>query len=104
MLKGAAMAQILVRGLEDNLITQLKKRAEDAGRSMEAEVRTILRDTIGESAQSERTRQFAETMAGFRHQTARDLAGKEVRQDDSAAIVRKMRDGRTAHQASLLRK
>lgn len=98
------MAQILVRGLENDLITQLKKRAEDAGRSMEAKIRTILRNTIGDSAQSAKTRQFAETMAGFRHQTAGELAGRNAVQESSTTIVRRMRDKRTAHQASLLAK
>lgn len=37
------MAQILVRGLEDSIKARLKRRAERNGRSMEEEVRDILR-------------------------------------------------------------
>jgi len=36
------MAQILVRNLDDETVKRLKKRARDAGRSLQAEVRKIL--------------------------------------------------------------
>ena len=36
------MSQILVRGLDDGLVLRLKERAARNGRSLEAEVRTIL--------------------------------------------------------------
>ena len=38
------MAQFLVRDLEDSVKASLKRRAERNGRSMEAEVRDILRN------------------------------------------------------------
>jgi plasmid stability protein len=38
------MAQILVRNLENEVKTRLQRRAKRNGRSMEAEVREILRD------------------------------------------------------------
>ncbi len=38
------MAQLLVRDLEDDVKTHLQKRAARHGRSLEAEIRDILRD------------------------------------------------------------
>jgi plasmid stability protein len=46
----AAMAQILVRAVEESVKTGLKLRARRNGRSMEAEVREILRDAALEPA------------------------------------------------------
>jgi antitoxin FitA len=43
---GAGMAQILVRNVEEPLKARLKRRAKRHGRSMEAEVREILRDAL----------------------------------------------------------
>jgi plasmid stability protein len=40
------MAQILVRNLDDRLKTRLQRRAKRHGRSMEEEVREILRDAL----------------------------------------------------------
>lgn len=40
------MAQILVRGLDEDVKRRLKLRAERNGRSMEDEIRTILRDAV----------------------------------------------------------
>jgi plasmid stability protein len=44
----AEMAQILVRNLEDRLKARLQRRAKLHGRSMEEEVREILRDALKE--------------------------------------------------------
>ena len=38
------MAQFIVRGLEESVKSRLKRRAEQHGRSMEEEVRDILRN------------------------------------------------------------
>ena len=38
------MAQILVRGLDDDVVERLKQRAKAEGRSLAAEVRLILED------------------------------------------------------------
>jgi plasmid stability protein len=43
-----AMAQILVRNMEDRLKSRLQRRAKRNGRSMEAEAREILRDALRE--------------------------------------------------------
>ncbi len=40
------MAQILVRNVETQLKTRLQRRAKRNGRSMEAEVRELLRDAL----------------------------------------------------------
>ena len=48
------MAQILVRNLENEVKTRLQRRAKRNGRSMEAEVREILRDAAKEDAPKRR--------------------------------------------------
>ena len=40
------MAQFIVRNLENDVKTRLKRRAERHGRSMEEEVRSILRNAV----------------------------------------------------------
>ena len=40
------MAQLVVRNLEDQVKSRLKRRAARRGRSMEEEVRDILRDAV----------------------------------------------------------
>lgn len=42
------MAQFIVRDLEDDVKARLKRRAERRGRSMEEEVRDILRNAVKE--------------------------------------------------------
>lgn len=42
--KGIAMATITIRGIDDETKARLRIRAAEHGRSMEAEVRTILRE------------------------------------------------------------
>jgi plasmid stability protein len=44
MIAGGIMAQLLVRNLESNVKSKLQRRAKRHGRSMEEEVREILRD------------------------------------------------------------
>jgi plasmid stability protein len=48
------MAQFVVRHLEDDVADKLKKRARRHARSMEAEVRDILRAAVREPAGSHR--------------------------------------------------
>ena len=45
------MAQILVRDIEDDVKERLQRRAARHGRSMEAEVRDILRNVVREEMQ-----------------------------------------------------
>jgi plasmid stability protein len=44
--KGSAVAQILIRDIETDVKERLQRRAARHGRSMEAEVRDILRDVV----------------------------------------------------------
>jgi antitoxin FitA len=45
-----SMAQLVVRNLDDDVKAKLRRRADAHGRSMEAEVREILRDAVKEEA------------------------------------------------------
>ena len=42
-----AVASITIRNLDDDVKTRLRKRAAGNGRSMEEEVRSILREAVG---------------------------------------------------------
>ncbi len=44
------MASMTIRNLDDGVKTELRKRAAGNGRSMEEEVRLILRDAVGQEA------------------------------------------------------
>ena len=55
------MAALLIRGLDDTLKRQLRLRAAENGRSMEEEVRQILRHALGvPSPEKEHERQLEE--------------------------------------------
>jgi len=62
------MAQIVVRNIEESVKTRLKRRATRHGRSMEEEVRTILRDVV---KREERTK----TTEGLGTAIANEFAG-----------------------------
>ena len=76
------MGQVLVRGLDDEVLDRLRKRAEGHNRSLEAELRDILE-------QASRQVDVA---------TARDLADRVRRKlegrphTDSAELIRQDRD------------
>lgn len=46
------MAQLVVRNLENSVKARLRRRALKNGRSMEAEVRDILRDAVGKDLET----------------------------------------------------
>jgi antitoxin FitA len=50
----ASMAQFVVRNLEESVKARLQRRAKRHGRSMEAEVREILRNAANERESTER--------------------------------------------------
>lgn len=76
---------INVRGIDDQLHDALRRRAARTGRSVEAEVRTILAETcLPKSA--------TDWAAGLRARARVRTAGKT--QTDSAALIREARDGR----------
>jgi antitoxin FitA len=61
------MASLSVRNLDDDLLSRLKRRAARHGRSAEAEVRDILRQTLSGEAETD----FDDLAAEFRALTAR---------------------------------
>jgi plasmid stability protein len=74
------MGQLIVRGLDDQLIQVLKQRATRAGRSAEAEHRAILEQALRPEAEP-----FARTAARLRARTP-------PQSTDSAALLRRDRD------------
>jgi plasmid stability protein len=48
------MAQLVVRGVEDDVKARLRRRAKRHGRSMEEEVRHILRNAVKEDVRERR--------------------------------------------------
>jgi antitoxin FitA len=78
----AAMAQILVRNLDDRLKARLQRRARSNGRSMEAEVREILSNAVRESGQPRR---------GLGSQMVALFSGSGVYIDEPIPEIRGMR-------------
>ena len=76
------MAQVLVRGLDDVVVGRLKARARANGRSLEAELRTIVEEAAEMDARLEATRDLAAKLR-------RRLAGRP--HSDSAELVREDR-------------
>lgn len=75
------MAQVLVRDLAPAVVEKLKRRARQNGRSLEAELRSILQRAAGEGAEQ----LLAEV------QRVRDMfAGRTF--SDSAELIREDRD------------
>ena len=72
------MAQILVRNIEQSVKTRLQRRAKRNGRSMEEEVRDILRNAANEPENQtvELGTQIASLFAGKRF----EFEAKELRQ------------------------
>lgn len=76
------MAQILVRDLGAKTVDRLKKHAREHGRSLQAEVKSILEDVAVKM-----------TMAEFRATAARIRRSLEGRHHtDSALLIREDRD------------
>ncbi len=77
------MAQMLVRNLTDNVVARLKKRAKTRGRSLQAEVKTIL-----EEAAKDVPEDFWKEADRIREQLKR--SGRKF--SDSTALIREDRD------------
>jgi antitoxin FitA len=75
------MAQLLVRNLDDDLVSRLKMRAVAAGRSAEAEHRLILEQALRSDVKA-----FKERARRLRERT------KEHPLVDSVALIREFRD------------
>jgi plasmid stability protein len=76
------MAQILVRGLDDNVVKALKAEARSHHRSLEAQVRSILASWL--------------QMGDFRHYVKKAASRKDTPESEatSTQIIRKSRDAR----------
>ncbi|MCG8510353.1 MAG: plasmid stabilization protein [Rhodospirillales bacterium] len=77
------MANLTIRNLEEDVVKRLKEKAARSGRSLEAELREVLKQ-----AANRRTRK--ELLAA-----ADDIASmtpKDVKQTDSAELIREDRD------------
>ncbi len=76
------MSQVLIRGIEEDVLARLRKRAEGNNRSLEGELREILRAS---SLQVD-----AATARELMQEMRARLAGTS--QTDSAALIREDRD------------
>jgi plasmid stability protein len=74
------MAQVLIRNLDDDVVARLRERAAREGRSLEAELRTILTEASGQSAS------VLEEIDRFR----RSLEGRYT--GDSVELIREDRE------------
>jgi plasmid stability protein len=77
------MAQLLVRNLPDDVVAALKRRAAAKGRSVEAEHRAILEESLGRAAED-----FWARAERLRAETV----GRST--EDSTDIIRAYRDRR----------
>lgn len=77
------MANLTIRNLDDDVVERLKKRARDNERSLEAEVRTILKNVAGRLTGKE-ARALAERISA--------MTPKGVKQTDSVELIREDRD------------
>ncbi len=82
------MAQFVVRHLEDEVKARIKRRAEKNGRSMEEEVRQILRNAARDSGKpltrlgSRISARFAKTGLTGSAQELPELRGQRIRPAD----------------------
>jgi antitoxin FitA len=74
------MAQILIRGLEENVVARLKDHAAAHGRSLESEARSILESATGFTAEEARR---------VVNDWQKRLSGRKM--SDSAALLREDR-------------
>ncbi len=77
------MANLTIRNLDDKVVERLKKRAKDNGRSLEAELRELLKQAANRKSPKELLA-IADRIA------AMTPAG--VKQTDSAELLREDRD------------
>ncbi|WP_137179378.1 FitA-like ribbon-helix-helix domain-containing protein [Roseomonas sp. AR75] len=71
------MAQLIVRNLDDSIRDRLRRRAERKGRSMEEEVREILRAAAAEDVESQ---------AGLGTRIAAHFAGIGLTEEEARGI------------------
>jgi plasmid stability protein len=78
------MAQVLVRNLDEQVVTALRRKAELHGRSLEQELRVAL------AAAARLTNEERVALA----RRVRDMTPPQVTQTDSAELIRQDRDTR----------
>ena len=86
------MAQVLIRNLDEQLVAQLKEKAEKAGLSLEA----YLRNTLAGEVAPSRAEVWAEIEA--LRKTVRPPSGGEPLSDE---VLREQREDRALEQAKL---
>lgn len=77
------MATVTIRNLEERIVKELKKQAKDNKRSLEAELRHLLSETV---EQRLRQQAFMKEAARIRRMTPKDR-----RQSDSTELLREDR-------------
>ncbi|WP_159715810.1 FitA-like ribbon-helix-helix domain-containing protein [Geminicoccus flavidas] len=88
--------QITIDQLEPEVVAALQRRAQTAGRSLEQELREILRRAARDEPAHEKVEaEKAEAWVGRLRAVRRQMWGDQVF-PDSAELIRQMRDGRTA--------
>jgi plasmid stability protein len=81
------MSQILVRGLSEEAVGQLKRRAKRHGRSLQAEVRSILEEEARRG-----TTAVNRTRLGELLRAADEIRERTGQRTDSVEILRQVRD------------
>ena len=77
------MANLTIRNLDDKVVERLKKRAKDNGRSLEAELRVLLKQAANRKSPEELLA-IADRIAA--------MTPEGVKQTDSAELLREDRD------------
>ncbi len=77
------MANLTIRNLDDHVVERLKKRAKDNGRSLEAELRELLKQAANRKSPEELLA-IADRIAA--------MTPEGVKQTDSAELLREDRD------------
>ncbi len=77
------MANLTIRNLDDKVVERLKKRAKDNGRSLEAELRELLKQAANRKSPKELLA-LADRIAA--------MTPEGVKQTDSAELLREDRD------------
>lgn len=75
------MGNILVRNLNDDVISNLKAQAKRNHRSLEGEIRFILTDGVSRMTQLEQIREFAKRVSDSSADTQRSDSVELIRED-----------------------
>jgi antitoxin FitA len=77
------MAQLVVRNIEDEVKDRLVQRARRHGRSMEEEVRSILRDAVHEELKPAPEIGFGTLLVNFFEERKLDFEIKDLKGDEA---------------------